>query len=132
VDNPFNEDFLLSDMHDLDWVPGYFINTSPIESWQTLEWQKVLMLIAPLSAIFIVTGVIWSVFAGSRSDALPILGGNRFEKVFLARKKRPIKKENKTDQVVKDRVFKRGLNRRWALKFIRQRRKQENPQVNSD
>ncbi|MCG7994898.1 MAG: 4Fe-4S binding protein [Candidatus Thiodiazotropha taylori] len=132
ADSPYNEDFLLSDMHDLDWVPGYFINTSPIETWQTSDWQKVLMFITPVSVIFIVTGIIWSIFAGSRSDALPILGGKRFEKVFLSRKKRPVKNSKKTDQVVKDRVFRQGVRRHWAEKFNRLRRKKEHPQGTSD
>jgi hypothetical protein len=119
-------------MHDLDWVPGYFVNTSLIETWQTSGWQKVLMFVAPVSVIFIVTGVLWSIFAGSRSDALPILGGNRFEKVFLARKKRPIKKEKKTDQVVKDNVFRQGKKRKWSAKLNRLRRKNEGSEESSD
>lgn len=126
VENPLNDDFLVSDMHDLDWVPGYFMNYSLVELWQESQWHKALFFLAPLTILFISAGVIWSIFAGSKSDALPILGGKRFEKVFLARKKRPKKTNSKTDQVSKYRIFKRSENRRWGEQLKRLYRKKEN------
>jgi ferredoxin len=125
ANNPINRDFLLSDMHDLDWVPGYFMNYPLIEAWQDSLWHKVLLFIVPISVLFMTVGLFWSVFVGSRSDSLPILGGKRFEKLFLARKKRPKKTANKTDQVVKNRFFRLGKQRRWSITTNRLRRKQE-------
>jgi ferredoxin len=125
VENRLNNDFLLSDMHDLDWVPGHFANYAMIESWRSSEWHKVLFIVAPLSVFFIASGIIWSIFAGSKSDALPILGGKRFERVFLARKKRPKKASQKTDQVVKERIFQFGVKRLKMEKINRLRREQD-------
>jgi sulfite reductase (NADPH) flavoprotein alpha-component len=124
VTHPLNTEFVLSDMHDLDWVPGYLVNVPLGEIWHTSTWNRVLLVLVPVVVLFMVAGMFWSLFMRFQKDALPILGGKRFERRFLVRKKRPQKKGEKTDQVVKDRWFRLGKKRRWVAQLKRTRKKQ--------
>jgi sulfite reductase (NADPH) flavoprotein alpha-component len=124
LNNRLNRGFLQSDMHDLDWVPGYFMNAEHSELLQTSQWSWALLLLVPLAATFMIAGFIWSIFVSWRPQALPILGGKRFERLFLMRKQRPKKTESKTDQVLLDRLLRFGKKRKWIhlLNNIRQKR----------
>jgi ferredoxin len=90
-----NHDFLLSDMHDLDWVPGHFMTIQSIDWWQSSQWGRVLLFLAPIAVIFSVIGLVWSIIMRWHAETLPIVGGKRFERLFLARKKRPRKNGKK-------------------------------------
>jgi sulfite reductase (NADPH) flavoprotein alpha-component len=122
--NPLNRDYLLSDMHDLDWVPGYFMNAGHSELLQTSQWSRFLLLLAPIVVLFAAVGITWSIFMRWQSDALPILGGKRFERLFLVRKQRPKKTDAKTDQVVMARLLRFGKKRKWFRGIQAIRRKQ--------
>ena len=111
-------------MHDLDWVPGYFMHVETGEIPQLSQWAGVLLFMLPAVLLFSAIGVVWSIFRWQRSDVLPILGGQRFEQLFLVRKKRPKKTERKTDQVIKRRVFEIGRRSEWMSRFKRTRRQQ--------
>jgi ferredoxin-type protein NapH len=125
VDNQLNRNFLLDDMHDLDWVPGYFMRLGSGEFPQLSQWGGVLLFMLPVVFLFSVIGLVWSIVQWRRDDALPILGGKRFEQRFLARKKRPKKKgEKKTDQMVKKRMFGLGKRREWIRRFKRSQQNQ--------
>ncbi|MGD8911249.1 MAG: 4Fe-4S binding protein [Candidatus Thiodiazotropha sp.] len=124
LNNRLNRSFLQSDMHDLDWVPGYFMNAEHSELLQTSQWSWVLLLLVPLAAMFVVVGFTWSIFMRWHPEALPILGGKRFERLFLVRKRRPRKTEPKTDQLLPDRLIRSGKIRKWTRRLdgIRQKR----------
>jgi hypothetical protein len=127
VDNGLNKNFLLSDMHDLDWVPGVFAHQSILELWDASNWTRTLFIVLPAAGLFLLMSLVWTLFMRSDRDALPVLGGRRFETLFLARKKRPKKSIPKTDEVAFDRLRILRSRRRWMSKLnvlrIRGRRK---------
>jgi sulfite reductase (NADPH) flavoprotein alpha-component len=124
LSHPLNQDYLLSDMHDLDWVPGYFMSVGHSELLQTSQWSRVLLLLLPVVVLFMVVGAIWSLFMRRQTDALPILGGKRFERHFLVRKQRPKKPGKKTDRVFMKRLSRLGKKRKWTHQLKKNRHKQ--------
>jgi sulfite reductase (NADPH) flavoprotein alpha-component len=125
VDNQLNQNFLLDDMHDLDWVPGHFMRIEAGEFPQLSQWGGVLLFMLPVVFLFSAVGLVLSIVQWRRDDALPILGGKRFERIFLARKKRPKKKDEKTtDQVAKRKLFGMGRRREWIRRFKRSQQQQ--------
>jgi polyferredoxin len=123
VNHQLNQDFLLSDMHDLDWVPGYFMNAEYSNILHSSQWSRVLLVITPVAVLFVAVGLLWSVFMRWQADALPILGGKRFERLFLVRKKRPGK--NKANRFTMDRWFSLIKKRKWANRVISSKHKHE-------
>jgi sulfite reductase (NADPH) flavoprotein alpha-component len=117
-----NRDFLLSDMHDLDWVPGYILNISVSDIWQTSQWSRVLLMIIPPVVLFVVVGLFWSILMRGQTDALPIFGGKRFERLFLVRKPRP--KKAKPIQYTTNRWLHLIRKREWLRRAMSFRHKQ--------
>jgi ferredoxin len=117
LNNSLNQEYLLSDMHDLDWVPGHVMQVEHAEILETSQWGRVLFLLTPIVILFVVVGTIWSIFMRRHSDTLPILGGKRFEERFLVRKQRPKKSDEKTDRVIKNRLMRFGKQRKWKRRF---------------
>jgi ferredoxin len=127
VDNGLNKNFLLSDMHDLDWVPGIFANTSMLDLLRASNWNRLLFIVLPAAGLFMLMSVVWSIFMRRDRDALPVLGGRRFESLFLSRKPRPKKNQPATDAVVFERLRILRGQRAWLTKLnglrMRNRRK---------
>jgi ferredoxin-type protein NapH len=118
VENSLNKNFLMSDMHDLDWVPGLVINQTIGDLVLSSNWSRLLIVIVPVVLFFLVIGMVWTLFVRTQSDALPVIGGKRFERLFLARKKRPKKTGKKTEEIVRERVFTRIKKRRLVSKYL--------------
>jgi ferredoxin len=117
TNHALNQDFLLSDMHDVDWVPGYFMNISVSDIWQTSQWSRVLVMITPPVLLFVVVGLFWSILMRGQTDALPIFGGKRFERIFLVRKPRP--KKAKPNRYSTHRWMRQGRKREWVRRVMR-------------
>jgi ferredoxin len=101
--NALNQGFLLTDLHDLDYIP-ISLNNHPLSSERSQShWVKLLIiLIIPLGLLLIIK-TLWSLMLTRRNNTTPFIGGKRFERIFLQRpprKKRPkkaIKKPHKRE-----------------------------------
>jgi sulfite reductase (NADPH) flavoprotein alpha-component len=121
VDSTLNEGFLRSDMHDLDWTPGYAMSLGDGGSVSLTPWLGALYMTGPVALVIAVVGLFWTVLKGRDPKAISLLGGKRFDRVFLARKPKGKKVNKKTDQVVLDEMVERGHKRAWARRFWRSR-----------
>lgn len=90
--SPLNKGFLHTDLHDLDYA-ALTINTAKIVNIENnSNWLKLLkVLVVPL-AILLFIKIVWSLLISKRTNATPFIGGKRFDRIFLQRKPRKVKK----------------------------------------
>jgi sulfite reductase (NADPH) flavoprotein alpha-component len=117
VENGLNKNFLLTDMHDLDWVPGVFAHQSILELLGNSNWTRTLFIVLPAAGLFLLMSLVWTLFMRGDRNALPVLGGRRFETLFLSRKKRPKQAVPKTENMVFERLRILRSQRRWIAKL---------------
>jgi ferredoxin-type protein NapH len=117
VENGLNKNFLLTDMHDLDWVPGVFAHQSILELLGDSNWTRTLFIVLPAAGLFLLMSLVWTLFMRGDPNALPVLGGRRFETLFLSRKKRPKQGAPKTEEMVFERLRILRSQRRWIAKL---------------
>jgi polyferredoxin len=127
VNSPLNRGFLMSEMHDLDWAPEYVVQLVDVQATEVTAWQGAFIVVAPLALVFAFAGLLWTAVKGREPKALPLLGGRRFDRAFLARKPKVNKANTKTCQGVVDEMIDRGRKCKWANRFWRKRyRKSQN------
>jgi hypothetical protein len=117
----------MSEMHDLDWAPEYVVQLVDVQATEVTAWQGAFIVVAPLALVFAFAGLLWTAVKGREPKALPLLGGRRFDRAFLARKPKVNKANTKTCQGVVDEMIDRGRKCKWANRFWRKRyRKSQN------
>ncbi|BCX89124.1 sulfite reductase (NADPH) flavoprotein alpha-component [Methylomarinovum tepidoasis] len=82
--NPLNRGFLLTDMHDMAWVPLDRIRKAgfDLEVVKDSPWWTVVWILGPLAALFLVGQALWWLWE-NRDEAVPILGGGKFRTIML-------------------------------------------------
>ncbi|MDD5036179.1 MAG: hypothetical protein PHE55_15625 [Methylococcaceae bacterium] len=86
ANKPFNEGFVNTDMHNVDWLRFDRLLLLLREKRLDSTWFKALAVLGPLAVLLLLGSLLWTPFGKRKGAIAALLGAERFQRVIIGSK----------------------------------------------